>query len=213
MTHSSPRITSRPGAPPRPAAVDGGKGKVNVVAPEELTRWIEERTQLLAQRWLRELDRRVEGNLEEARSLLEELCPLLVSCLPHLLGPYRSQVEALWQEAAEFYGNVGSMRGLAAGEAIEEFQLLREVLIRQLYEDPPGDGTQSLGFREVLRLNRIVDEGVTYAGVGHTDALFFALFQGTGVARSLTPDLHAEVTDQITAIRRELDRLTGYLEH
>ena len=189
-----------------------GEERLDVVAPEELTRWLEERVQGLSQRWLREMDRRVEGNLGEARNLLEDLCPLLVSCLPHLLGPFRSQVEALWQEAAEFYGNVGSMRGLAAGEAIEEFQLLREVLIRQLFEDPPGDGLRTLGFREILRLNRILDEGVTYAGVGHTDALFFALFQGAGVARSLTPELYTEVADQITAIRRELDRVTGYLE-
>ena len=189
-----------------------GEERLDVVAPEELTRWLEERVQGLSQRWLREMDRRVEGDLGEARNLLEDLCPLLVSCLPHLLGPFRSQVEALWQEAAEFYGNVGSMRGLAAGEAIEEFQLLREVLIRQFFEDPPGDGLRTLGFREILRLNRILDEGVTYAGVGHTDALFFALFQGAGVARSLTPELYTEVADQITAIRRELDRVTGYLE-
>lgn len=184
-----------------------------MVAPEELAEWIGERIQVLTRRWLQELDRRVEGDLEEARPLLDDLCPLLVSCLPHLLGPYRTQVEALWQEAAEFYGNVGSMRGLAAGEAIEEFQLLREVFIRQVFEDPPGDGVRSLGFREVLRLNRILDEGVTYAGVGHTDALFFALFQGTGVARSLTPELHSEVAEQIRSIRRELDRVTGYLGH
>lgn len=117
----------------------------------------------------------------------------------------------LWRQTAELYGNVGAMRGLAAGEIIEEFQVLRDSLIRLLYADPPPGGLPRVSLREVLRLNRFVDRGVTHASIGHTDSLFFAHFQGTGVPEKLTPDLVDEVRRQLSGIEVEYEALRRQL--
>ncbi|HZD04020.1 MAG TPA: hypothetical protein VE173_03855, partial [Longimicrobiales bacterium] len=89
-------------------------------------------------------------------------------------------------------------------EVIEEFQLLRDGIIRLVFEDPPHDGDTRMSLRDILRLNRVVDLGVTYASVGHTDALFFALFQGSGVPEPPDSAVQDEVRDQLQAIRAEL---------
>ena len=115
-------------------------------------------------------------------------CGLLTRMLPGALGPLREHVEPLWLQTAELFGSVAAQRGLAAGEALDEFQILREVLIRELYADPPAGGRVPLSLRDLLRLNRVIDRGVTQAGVGHADALFFALFQGSGVPEHLDAD-------------------------
>ena len=49
-----------------------------------------------------------------------------------------------------------------------------------------------------------IDRGVTHAQhQGHTDSLFFAHFQGTGVPERLTADLVDEVRRQLMAIEVE----------
>jgi hypothetical protein len=48
---------------------------------------------------------------------------------------------------------------------------------------------------------------VTQASVGHTDALFFALFQGSGVPEHLTDDVRYELRQQLQTMHRELDTL------
>jgi hypothetical protein len=100
-------------------------------------------------------------------------------------------------------------RGLAAGEAVEEAQILREGVLRVLYQDPPTTHAGAMGLREVLRLNRAIDQLVTYTSVGHTDALFFALFQGSGVPERLSDDVRYELRTQLGAIRRAFDELEG----
>jgi len=67
----------------------------------------------------------------------------------------------------------------------------------------------AMGLREVLRLNRAIDQLVTYTSVGHTDALFFALFQGSGVPERLSDDVRYELRTQLGAIRRAFDELEG----
>ena len=119
----------------------------------------------------------------------------------------REQVEAILQQTAELYGNLGAHRGLAAGEAVEEVQLLRRVLLRFLYTLLPGGGSTGVSLRDLLQLNRLVDLGVTYASVGHTDTLFFNLFHGTGVSGTLTPELLAEVREQVAGAWDELSLL------
>lgn len=136
---------------------------------------------------------------------------LFVTMLPANLGPYREQVEPLWLQASELFGQVAAQRGLAAGEVIEEFQILREALIRLLYAEPPTVGGARVSLRDILRLNGIVDRGVTQASVGHTDALFFALFQGSGVAESLDEELLAEIDDQLETVAREYRSVMGAL--
>lgn len=168
----------------------------------DLAGWLEERASRISERWFAEVTSRGGRWEPELTAFMGSFLALMASMLPHLIGPFRQQVGVLWQEAAELYGSVGAMRGLAAGEIIEEYQFLREALIRLVYADPP-DGGPALPLREVLRLNRIVDDGVTHASIGHTDALFFALFQGSGVHQTLTPELLGELQDQLEAIRSE----------
>lgn len=137
---------------------------------------------------------------------------MLVEFLPAFLGPYREQVRPLWGQAAELYGSLAAMRGLAAGEVIEEFQLLREEMLRLFYDEPPVRESEDLSLRDALRVNRVVDDGVTHASVGHTDALFFALFQGSGVPRSLSGEQAVEVREQLATVRSEFRELMELLE-
>ncbi len=144
---------------------------------------------------------------EGVEELLELFIELFLGLFPGLIGPYRDQLDPLWQQTSELFGSLAANRGLAAGEAVEEAQLLREALLRLLYRDPPRAPTGAMGLREVLRLNRIMDELVTYASVGHTDALFFALFQGSGVPERLSDDVRYEIRNQLEAIRHSLDEV------
>ena len=95
---------------------------------------------------------------------------------------------------------------------MEEFQLLREAVIRLLYQDPPLGGRVPLSLREVLRLNRAIDRGVTHASVGHTDAMFFSLFEGSGIPEvPPAEDLVIEVKTQLEVIRKDLRARLGRL--
>ena len=178
----------------------------------EFARWVEAHRDALAEGWLTEVLAREAGNSEERRYLLERFFRLLVSMLPATLGPYREQVEPLWVQVSELFGQVASQRGLAAGEVIEEFQVLRELLIRLLYTDPPTEPGTRVALRDLLRVNRIIDRGITQSSVGHTDALFFALFKGTGVPEPLDEALAGEVIDQLDALERDFSDVMRNLE-
>jgi hypothetical protein len=187
-----------------------GQG-VRMLTPEELAEWLGAHEKAIAQRWLIELRTRGERVPSEVRDLLRSFLELLVRFLPPSLGAFRTQVEPLFQQAAELYGNLGAHRGLVAGEAVEEFQLLREVLLRLLYTEPPGEERVGVALREMLQLSRFVDLGVTYASVGHTDTLFFHLLHGGGgPVSSPTPEVLDEVTEQIETLAGELDRILSF---
>jgi hypothetical protein len=139
--------------------------------------------------------------------LIQGFLELFLELLPVCLGPLRDQAEPLWLQTAELFGSFSAQRGLAAGEVIEEFQVLREAVIRLLWAAPPPLGSTRTALREALRLNRVLDRGVTQASVGHTDALFFALFQGSGVPEHLTDDVRYELRHQLETIGHELRAL------
>jgi hypothetical protein len=139
--------------------------------------------------------------------LLGQFLELLLDILPGLLGPYRDQLDPLWTQTSELFGSLAANRGLAAGEAVEEAQYLREAVLRLLYQDPPIAPAGPMGLREVLRLNRVIDELVTYTSVGHTDALFFTLFQGSGVPERLSDDVRYELRTQLETVRASLDEV------
>lgn len=143
--------------------------------------------------------------------LLEQFMSLLLALLPGLMGPLRDQLDPFWNQTAELFGSLAANRGLAAGEAVEEAQLLREGILRHLYQDPPMAPGGAMGLREVLRLNRLMDRLVTHTSVGHTDALFFALFQGSGVPERLSDDVRYEVRAQLEAIRGGMEEVRGVL--
>lgn len=200
---------STTGLPARTRAPAGGSEDRDS-EPLQVAEWVASQAPRLTERWYAEVRGRNGRWREPVDDLVREFLGFLVSLVPGCLGPYRDQMDAVWRQAAELYGKVGAMRGLAAGEVIEEMQLLREMLIRFLYIDPPGARSPRdvrLSLRDGLHLSRIVDRGVTHASVGHTDALFFALFHGNGVAQTLDQELVTEVRNQLGQLEAERDEL------
>ncbi|MEX2531843.1 MAG: hypothetical protein WD960_13830 [Gemmatimonadota bacterium] len=205
MSQVTPFPSDRSGLSARPP-VSRDQGR-RPLTPEELVDWLSENREAIADRWLLEVRSRVEGVEGEIEELLREFLGLLVDFLPFGLGPYRDQVLPSFHQASELYGNLGAIRGLAAGEAVEEAQLLREVLFRFIFRDLPSTDGPGLGLRELLQLSRLVDHAVTHASVGHTDTLFFNLFHGTGVPDTPAREVLDEVRTQVRALAAELGRL------
>jgi hypothetical protein len=173
----------------------------------DLRLWIEERIGLIARRWHSEIMLR-EGQREEGEdTLLEIFLHNLVSFLPPCLGEHRDPAEEVWQQATHLFGTLALRRGLAAGEVVEELQFLRGVILKTLFDTTPDSDMQSVPFRDLLLLNRILDLGVVQASVAYVDDLFFAHLQGSGVAEKVTPELVQEITRQLEACRKELKGL------
>ncbi|MEM7415761.1 MAG: hypothetical protein AAF389_09720 [Gemmatimonadota bacterium] len=171
----------------------------------DLSDWLTDRCGLLADRWIRDVLRREQSPPEVRIRIVGRFARLIVRVLPMMLGPHRNELRPAWDRAAELYGAVGAKRGLAAGEVIEEFHLLRELVIRELYADAPLDGSTAWPMREVLRLNRALDRAVTHASIGHTDTLFFDFF-GPDTGRSIlgSDDVAAEAELQLEQLTAEI---------
>lgn len=144
-------------------------------------------------------------------TILRPFCRALVSFLPEMLTPSRTEILPLWSECAELFGSVAARRGLSAGEVIEEFQLLREVILRTMFEAPPPGSLHGSPLRELLLLNRAIDIGVTQSSVSHTDLLFFSLLHGSGAPEPLNPEELREVHDQLAQLRDEGRRTVRHL--
>jgi hypothetical protein len=189
---------------PAPRSTIGGP---LALTTDELNRWLDDHREAIADRWLAEIRSRSEGMDEEELALVGEFLHLITAFLAPGLGGYREIVEHLFQEAATLFGNLGAFRGGAVGETVEEFQLLREVVLRTLYVHPPGETPSFPGLRDFLQLNRLIDLGVVYTSVGHADSLFFNLLHRTGVLDTSRSDFFERVRDQIGGIREELEGL------
>lgn len=174
--------------------------------PLDVANYLREHGDELAEVWSAEIRGREVGQGDEFDSMIARFTAQLVALLPWLLGPHGSHIQPLWDRTAELFGMIGSKRGLAAGEVIEEFQILRDLLIRMLYRSPPPQGPLSL--RDTLRLNRIVDRGVTHASVGHTDALFFQFFEAQETPLENSPgDIVREAEAQLALVEEELSQI------
>ncbi|MCY4648126.1 MAG: hypothetical protein OXE73_14770 [Gammaproteobacteria bacterium] len=171
--------------------------------------WVVARSEKIVARWLSEVTKRLERRPRQLVELLGDFYETFVGILPEILGPYRRRVRPVWQEAANLYGQLAAERGLVAGEVIEEFQVLRVSLIRVLYAEPLMPPDVVPGMREVLRLNRLVDQGVTHASIGYTDSLVSALVAGPGVPESVTEELLTRVAERLHAIRSEFRDIVG----
>ena len=182
------------------------------LGPKELTRWLRERIEPLTELWIHEIRARGLGGGPGVNEVVERFAEVLVGLLPLMLGPHREQITPLWDRTAELFGAVAAKRGLAAGEAIEEVHLLRELGIRDQYRDPPLGGTVPLSLREILRLSRALDRAVTHASVGHTDSLFFEFFGPDG-GRSLLAgdDVAKEAGSQLDLISDEVRRIVEHV--
>ncbi len=167
-----------------------------------LGEWLELQRGFLAVFWFEEILHRVRMEPEMER-ILERFLQLLTRMIPGAFDHRRSAVDPVWKRAAELYGSLGAQRGLAAGDIVEEFQIVREALVRILFQAPPARYGAELSLSDALRLNRFLDSGVTHASIGHTDGLFFALFQGSGVSTVPTAKLVAEVEEQLESLEAE----------
>jgi len=189
----------------------GGDMSHRRLGPKALTRWLTRLVPSLTERWVEEIEHRGHAGSPEAVSVVRQFAELIVRLLPLMLGPHRDQIQPLWDRAGVLFGAVAAKRGLAAGEALEELHLLRELVIRDLYRDPPAGGRVRLSLREILRMNRALDRAVTHVSVGHTDALFFDFFEPDGQRAILAGD------DALQEAERQLvvvsDEVADVLRH
>lgn len=145
------------------------------------------------------------------RSTVEREFRLLFDVMAEMVGPLRREVNTVWFHVCEHYGRVGSARGLAAGEVVEELQFLRELLIRNLAPVLVAMRARQ-GMAIMLRLNRVIDKGVAVAVVGYTDALVATLFSQNGVPLHGAEHDVVEVERQIDALEQELQAVSTHMK-
>jgi hypothetical protein len=166
----------------------------------------------MVERWSEWLGDRMTATSTIPPELVKRELLLLIDVFATMVGPLRRETRAIWGRAAEQYGRHAAIRGLAAGEVVEEMQYLRELLIRHLAPAIAALRPRQ-GMALLLRLNRLVDRGVAMAVVGYTDELAATLVSTSedGAGRR-TPD-PAELTVAVDAIRSELQRTVGAQDH
>lgn len=131
---------------------------------------------------------------------------LLVDIMIEMTGPLRRRLLELWVSACDAYGRAAAERGLAAGEVVEEMQHLRELLIRHLSEMVATmPARQSIA--TVLRLNRVLDRGISHAVVGYTDALVETLLHQRGVPVPVEAPVAHDLGERLEQFEAELQRL------
>ena len=140
------------------------------------------------------------------RQTVEREFRLLVDILAEMVGPLRREVRPVWIHACGHYGHTASVRGLAAGEVVEELQFLRELLIRNLAPVLAAMRARQ-GMAIMLRLNRVIDQGVAEAVVGYTNALVATLFAQNGVPVAGAEHEPDELGGQLAALELELASL------
>ena len=155
--------------------------------------------------WSRWIAEREPGGRTLENGELRRTLHLIVDLLELMTGPLRREGRETWFAATELYGRLAEARGLSAGEVVEEFQYLRELLIVEL-----GDLIVALPARQqlpvVLRVNRVCDVGVANAVVGYTDALVAKMFSKDGVPVPTADDV-LELLGQLHALEEDARRL------
>ncbi len=168
-----------------------------------LGRGIQAAREDIVAKWARYLAARQEGTVALGVPATERLLRLIVDLLAHMVGPLRRDSSETWFAATELYGRLAAVRGLSAGEVVEEIQYLRELLTRDL-----ADIFVALPARQqlptLLRINRVLDGGVANAVVGYTDALVATMFSRDGVP--------VPTTDRVQELLAQLDVIEGELK-
>jgi hypothetical protein len=137
------------------------------------------------------------------RPTINRQLALLIDIMVEMAGPLRRQVAELWFNACDGYGRTAAARGLAAGEVVEELQHLREILIRHLSEVIAAlPARQSLA--AVLRLNRLLDRGISHSVVGYTDVLVETLLNKRGVVLDASGPVENAVHARLEQLEEEL---------
>lgn len=161
-------------------------------------------------RWSEWLGERLSTAPAVSRDLVEHELGVIFDVLTVMVGPLRREVKHIWIEVTDHYGRLAAARGLAAGEVVEELQYLREVLIRYLAPAIAALRPRQ-GMALLLRLNRLVDKGVTAAVAGYTDVLVSGLIARTRDephqdSASIDPEA---VRQELEDFRRALHAVTG----
>ena len=156
----------------------------------------------LVVKWAAWLATRQTGGQGLDAATTERLLRLIVDLLVVMAGPMRREADDAWFAAAELYGRLAALRGLSAGEVVEELQHLRELLAREL-----ADFFVALPARQqlptLLRMNRVLDTAVASAVVGYTDALVASMFSREGVPVP-TSDSVQQAIAQIAGLEAEV---------
>jgi hypothetical protein len=159
----------------------------------------------MVQQWIRWLGDRLTATTVIPPALVKRELGLLIDVFASMVGPLRRETKSIWVKVAEEYGRHAAIRGLAAGEVVEEMQYLRELLIRFLAPSIAALRPRQ-GMALLLRLNRLVDRGVAMAVVGYTDELAASLLPESATeAGRRTPD-PVELTHALDLLNAELVR-------
>ena len=94
--------------------------------------WLEERAGRITSQWRAEIRDREGRHEDEGTALLDHFLESLTLFIPPCFGNNRETGKEVWEQATHLYGALALLRGLAAGEVVEELQLLRIVLLRLL---------------------------------------------------------------------------------
>jgi hypothetical protein len=175
-------------------------------ALSEVGRAIASQRDALVARWSRWIAERMTQAPHIDRPTIERHLVLLVDILIELTGPLRRIISDLWFTACDAYGRTAALRGLAAGEVVEEIQYFRELLIRTLPQVIAGMGERQI-MVTVLRLNGVLDRGIAHAVVGYTDSLIETLFNQQGVPFAATEPAEWEVRRRLEQLEDELAQL------
>ena len=160
----------------------------------------------MVQQWIAWLGDRLTATSAIPHALVKRELTLLIDVFASMVGPLRRETRPIWGRVAEEYGRHAAIRGLAAGEVVEEMQYLRELLIRFLAPSIAALRPRQ-GMALLLRLNRLVDRGVAMAVVGYTDEIAASLLSRSEDERAgrRTPD-PAELNHALDQLRAELVR-------
>jgi hypothetical protein len=172
-------------------------------------RTITERRDAMLADWAQRAGERLTASPIVPRQSIERQHRLLLTLLGESVGPLRREAIPLWTRTTEAYGRMASLRGLAAGEVVEELQHLREILTLHLAPVLAGLRPRQ-AMAMMLRLNRVFDRGIATAVVGYTDALVATLFANGGVPSADAAHDLADLERQADAIERELGYVTKH---
>ena len=163
---------------------------------------------MLVEQWAERLGDRMTAAPTIPRSTVEREFRLLIDIMAQLVGPWRREMRPLWQRACEHYGRTASVRGLAAGEVVDELLHLRDLLTRTLAPAVAAMRARQ-GMAILLRLNRTMDHGVASAVIGYTDALVATLLGQNGVPENGGAEDASDVLKHLESLEAEL---ASYME-
>jgi hypothetical protein len=156
----------------------------------------------IVEAWFEQVSSRHFGSRGLEPIELRRMLCLIVSLLAHMTGALRREARETWFDSTELYGRLAEARGLSAGEVVDEFRYLRELLIVEL-----GDLIVALPARQqlptVFRVNRACDMAISSAVVGYTDALVEKMFRRDGIP--------VPAADSVAEMVASLHRLEGEL--